>query len=202
MPRVLLTAFEPFGPWSTNSSWLTLEQITRELPASPQLTTRRYPVDFATVRERLERDLHENYDVALFLGQASGSTVVGLEAIGLNLGCDAGASADEARLLHDDGPVAYRTELPVEQWARGLRAAGLPAQTSYHAGTYLCNAALYTAHYLIERMALNTRAAFIHVPLDVSQVLDSPKPPASLPVEVSAAAVRWILGQLAEPVIV
>lgn len=199
MARVLLTAFEPFGPWRTNASWLALEQATRTLPASPQVTTRRYPVDFAQLRPRLERDLRENFDAAIMLGQASGRPTIELEAIGLNVAREAENGAEEARPLCADGPVAYRTELPIENWAREMRAAGLPVHASYHAGTYLCNAALYTAHYLIERLALPTQAVFVHLPLDVSQTLDSPKPPASLPVEISAAAVQWLLAQFADP---
>lgn len=197
MSRVLLTAFEPFGDWNANASWLTLERITSDLPAAPQVTTRRYPVDFGALREPLERDLQENYDVALFLGQSGGSTAIQLEAIGLNVAKETGLPDEDARPLFADGPVAYRTELPVESWARALRSMGIPTQASYHAGAYLCNAALYTAHYLIERLGLRTQAAFIHVPLDPSQVLDKANPPASLPVEISAAAVRWILGEFA-----
>lgn len=199
MPRVLVTAFEPFGPWATNSSWLTLEQLTSDLPASPQIVTRRYPVDFAALPALLERDLRENFDAALFLGQASGAAAISIEAIGLNVACEAGDSPDEAQPLVEDGPVAYRTEAPVEQWARGLRAAGIPARVSFHAGTYLCNATLYMAHYLIERLALRTPAVFIHLPLDLSQCVVSPQPhQASMPVEISTAAVRWILAELAD----
>jgi pyroglutamyl-peptidase len=58
--------------------------------------------------------------------------------------------------------------LPLADWATKLRGAGIPAQVSYHAGTYLCNATLYYSHYLIERMKLTTRAAFLHLPLDVA----------------------------------
>jgi pyroglutamyl-peptidase len=96
----------------------------------------------------------------------------------------------------DDGPVAYRAELPLADWAVKLRRAGIPAQVSYHAGTYLCNATLYWSQYLAERMALATESAFIHVPLDVSQVVNEPHGAASLPSVISAHAVRLILEEL------
>ncbi|MCE9553465.1 MAG: hypothetical protein K8T91_08835 [Planctomycetes bacterium] len=69
--RVLITAFEPFGSWTTNASWLALVELTRDLPSDPQVTTRLYPVDFAKVRDRLTQDLAQNYDVAIRRGRVS-----------------------------------------------------------------------------------------------------------------------------------
>src|SRR5690348_9736070 len=86
MPSVLLTAFEPYGAWPENSSWLALVELTRSLPEEPRITTRRYPVDFAAVRQLLAKDLSYDYDFAIHLGQSPGSAQVHLEAIGLNVG--------------------------------------------------------------------------------------------------------------------
>ncbi len=196
MPRVLLTAFEPYDRWKANSSWLALVQLTQNLPNEPQITTRLYPVDFAEMKARLAADLSANFDYALHIGQAPGSSRIQLEAIGLNIGGSSSQSPDQYRLLAEDGPVAYRSELPLADWAVKLRRAGVPAQVSYHAGNYLCNATLYWSHYLIERMALATQTAFIHVPLDVSQVVNEPHGTASLPVSISSQAVRLILEEL------
>ena len=82
------------------------------------------------------------------------------------------------------------------EWVRGLRAQGIPARVSHHAGTYLCNAALYLSHYFAEQLELPTRAGFIHVPLDVSQVLGGPRDLAAVPLETTVAALRWILSRL------
>ncbi len=196
MPRVLLTAFEPYDRWKANASWLVLVQLTQELPGQPQLVTRLYPVDFSEMKERLATDLAANFDYALHLGQAPGSSRIQLEAIGLNVGGSSSQSPDQYRPLLDDGPVAYRTALPLADWAVKLRRAGIPAQVSFHAGTYLCNATLYWSHYLAERMSLATQSAFIHVPLDVSQVVNEPHGTASLPASFSAQAVRLILDEL------
>ena len=174
MPRVLLTAFEPYDRWKANASWLALVHLTQNLPDQPQITTRLYPVDFSEMKTRLESDLSEKFDYALHLGQAPGSSRIQLETIGLNVGGSSSQSPDQYRPLVDDGPVAYRTALPMADWAVKLRRAGIPAQVSYHAGTYLCNATLYFCHYLIQRMSLPTQSAFIHVPLDISQVVNEP----------------------------
>ncbi|HEY2882083.1 MAG TPA: pyroglutamyl-peptidase I [Pirellulales bacterium] len=197
MTRVLLTAFEPYDRWKANASWLALVHLTQSLPEEPQVSTRLYPVDFSEMKLRLAADLAANYDFALHVGQAPGSSRIQLEAIGLNVGGSSSQSPDQYRTLTEDGPVAYRSALPLADWAVKLRRAGVPAQVSYHAGNYLCNATLYWSHYLAERLALATQTAFIHVPLDVSQVVNEPHGTASLPVNLSAQAVRLILEELA-----
>ena len=50
MPSVLVTAFEPYDRWKTNSSWLALVNFTHELPDEPAITTRLYPVDISRLR--------------------------------------------------------------------------------------------------------------------------------------------------------
>ncbi len=196
MSRVLLTAFEPYDRWKANASWLALVQVTHELPGEPEITTRLYPVDFGVMKSRLADDLQGDFDYALHLGQAPGSSRIQLEAIGLNIGGSSSQSPDQYRPLVEEGPVAYRSQLPLADWAVKLRRGGIPAQVSFHAGTYLCNATLYWGHHLIEQMNLPTKAAFIHVPLDVSQVVNEPHGTASLPAAVSAEAVRLILEEL------
>jgi pyroglutamyl-peptidase len=196
MPTVLLTAFEPYGPWPTNSSWLCLKELTRELPSTPALTTRLYPVDFAKVRERLAADLDAGFDFALHLGQDPGATHVQLEMFGLNIGGERADSAEAMRPLEQDGPAAYRSALPLPLWAAKLQQAGIPARVSFHAGTYLCNATLYWTHYLCERMGQPPRAAFIHLPLETSQAAAEARALPSLPATTTAAAVRIILQEL------
>ena len=196
MPRVLLTAFEPYGSWQSNASWLALVELTREMPAEPELTTRRYPVEFSEVQRRLRRDLEADYDYAIHLGQAPGAGRIHLEAIGLNVCGDPALSAQQYGPLDPQGPVAYRSALPLGDWAEKLQAADIPAGVSYHAGTYLCNATLYWSHRYAEQMGLRTRSLFVHLPLDVSQTVGLEKDRASLPTPFSAAALRILLGEL------
>ena len=65
MPRILITAFEPYDRWSENASWLALVEFTKTLQVDTEITTRRYPVDFAAVRECLQSDLFEDYEVVV-----------------------------------------------------------------------------------------------------------------------------------------
>jgi pyroglutamyl-peptidase len=197
MTSVLLTAFESYDRWAENASWLALVELTRELPAAPRVVTRRYPVDFQAARARLEDDLAADYDFVLHLGQAPGISRVHLEAIGVNVGGHSTQSPDEFQPLVVGGPAAYQSELPLAAWSSKIRAQGIPCQVSYHAGTYLCNALLYLTHHLIATRKLQSRAAFIHLPLAPEQVLGERQDWPSLPTPLAAAALRVILEELA-----
>jgi pyroglutamyl-peptidase len=59
-----------------------------------------------------------------------------------------------------------------------MRAAGVPAEVSDSAGTFVCNHLLYgVLHYLAAR-GERSRAGFVHVPYAEEQVLDKPGTPA------------------------
>lgn len=196
MLRVLITAFEPYDRWSENSSWLALMELTRSLPATPQVVTRRYPVDFAKMKERLIEDLAGNYDYALHLGQAPGIGRIHLEAFGLNIGGESSQSPSEFVPLAADGPAAYRSALPLARWAARMQAEDIPAQVSYHAGTYLCNALLYLSQHLAAQNQFKTRSTFLHLPLAPQQVLGERQDWPSLPSQTCARGIQMILSEL------
>lgn len=197
MVRVLITAFEPYDDWPTNASWMTLVELTRDLPSSVELTTRLYPVDFGEVHRRLEVDLLANFDYALHLGQAPGAACVHLESVALNMGGWPTQSTAEFQPLIPDGPPAYLTTLPLTAWVEQLRAAAIPARVSYHAGTYLCNAVLYFSHHVAQRLRLKTRPAFLHLPIEPGQAAARAEEIPCQSIQQSAAAVRVVLEALA-----
>lgn len=200
MKTVLITAFEPYDRWSTNASWDALVALTRELPTAPKVVTRRYPVDFAKTKAKLADDLAANYDYTLHLGQAPGSSRIHLEAVAINVAGESQQSPDAFDTLVPGGPAAYRTQLPLANWASKIRAAGIPVQVSYHAGTYLCNAIFYLAQHLAVEKQLKTQSAFIHLPLSPSQVLAERHDVPSLPTNLCAESLQLILAQLTQPV--
>ncbi|MDB5385112.1 MAG: Pyroglutamyl-peptidase [Planctomycetaceae bacterium] len=172
MPKLLLTAYEPFGAWKTNASQLCLERLLPLLDPGWQIVTRIYPVEFQTTRPLLEADLLQKFDFSVHLGQTQHTARIRLEAVGLNVGAVPGNPEGETFPLIPCGPSAYHCPLPLADWAARLRAAGIPAYVSFHAGTYLCNAALYWCQHTIAEHQLPTESCFVHVPLDISQVVD------------------------------
>jgi pyroglutamyl-peptidase len=193
---LLITAFEPYDRWPENASWLALVELTRHLPLGPKVVTRRYPVDFEIVRARLYEDLAADYDYALHLGQAPGIGRIHLEAIGVNVGGHSSQTPDQFQPLVPGGPAAYQTALPLADWASEIRAAGIPCQVSYHAGTYLCNAVLYLSQHIAYQQRLKTKAVFIHLPLAPPQVLGERQDWPCLDSAAAAEAVRTILRSL------
>jgi pyroglutamyl-peptidase len=137
--------------------------------------------------------LEADYDLVLHLGQAPGAAHIRLEAVGLNIGGTPDQLPEDFKTLAADGPVAYRSGLPLAEWAAELRDLGFPCQVSYNAGAYLCNATLYWSHYLAERRGLKTQATFIHLPLATSQVVGETRDLPSLPVGIMSAALRRLL---------
>jgi pyroglutamyl-peptidase len=196
MPTVLITAFEPYDQWKSNSSWLALLEFTKNMPEVPKIVTRRYPVDFSQVQQRLEQDMQQNFDVALHLGQAPGSARIRLEAIGLNIGGGTNQLPDEFRPLVSEGPTAYQSNLPLATWATRLRHASIPAAVSYHAGTYLCNALLYLSLHIAKTRGFRTRSTFIHLPLAPEQVASEQKDMPTMSPESSAKALRLLLEEI------
>ncbi len=77
-----------------------------------------------------------------------------------------------------------------------LREENIPAQVSYHAGTFLCNAMLYLSHYYVEKQKRKTRSAFIHLPLSNTQVLGERQDLSSMQSETCAHALQIILSEM------
>jgi pyroglutamyl-peptidase len=72
------------------------------------------------------------------------------------------------------GPAAYFSTLPIKAMVQAIRAAGVPAEVSNSAGTFVCNHLMYGVLHYVASMAPATRAGFIHVPYSEEQVLDKP----------------------------
>ncbi|MCA9198632.1 MAG: pyroglutamyl-peptidase I [Planctomycetales bacterium] len=196
MSRILVTAFEPYDNWHRNSSWLALVELTKDLPTYPPITTRLYPVDYQLLIDRLESDLTDEFSHVVHLGQAPGSSSLALEKLGVNVASRIGAQGIEYGPLVPNGPDAYQTQVDLARLADLLRQAGIPCTLSHHAGTYLCNAALYYSNHLIRQRQLNCHAMFVHLPLDVSQAAESKTPIPSLPSSVCAKGLRLLLDEL------
>ena len=114
----------------------------------------------------LEKAAEIHPDVILCVGQAGGRNAVTPERIGINMrdariADNAGNQPLEARILADGADGIFST-VPVADMVRAIQAAGLPANVSNTAGTFVCNDTLYT---LLHHFAgTSVRAGFIHVP--------------------------------------
>jgi pyroglutamyl-peptidase len=182
--RILLTCFEPFGPWQENASALAVHEAVARYSGPSTIEVREYAVDFSTIEQQLLDDLKTGPDLILHTGQSSEASTIELESVALNLRRD---SEDDlcSFPLRTDGPLAYQSDLPLDEWCGVLREHGLSVSVSHHAGTYLCNAVLFHAlhHHFV---AAGPPCLFVHLPLTPDQV-PGPKPGGS-PMKTAAAA--------------
>jgi pyroglutamyl-peptidase len=168
--RVLLTGFDAFGGASLNPSWLAVSALDQEVIEGHLVVAAQLPTVFNASLRELERLLRLYKPVLVIcVGQAGGRDAISLERVALNIN-DA-SIADNAGAQPVDtpvvvtGPAAYFSTLPIKAMLRGLLQAGIAAEVSQSAGTFVCNHAFYgLMHGLARQRGRKTRGGFIHVP--------------------------------------
>jgi pyroglutamyl-peptidase len=179
---VLVTGFEPFGGEKSNPSWEVCARLPSEI-AGLRVVTCRIPCEFRRAIEVVAAAIEQHQPVLVVcLGQAGGRAHLSVERVAINVDDaripdNAGARPiDEPIAL--SGPPAYFATLPVKAMAAAMRAAGVPAQVSNTAGTYVCNHLMYGVLHYLAASGRHARAGFIHVPYSEEQVLDKTATPA------------------------
>lgn len=199
MPSVLLTGFEPFGTTPVNPA----EQVARRLDGADvngaRIASRIVPNTFFTCIEVVKAAIAElQPEVVVMMGEYGGRATITVERIALNLndGARYGLRDNDGKLLQDvltapDGPVAYRSTLPIRAMVRAMRDAGIPADISDTAGTFCCNHLMYGILHHIAVQGLNLRAGWVHLPhLPEVAALEHNLGAPSMSVETAAAGLR------------
>lgn len=166
MKHLIITGFDPFGGEQVNPSW---EAVCR-LPDTVngyRLTRLEIPTRFAAAAETvLAAAEADRPDVILCVGQAGGRSAITPERIAVNL-ADARIPDNDGfqpleQPIDPEGPDGIFATVPVSAMVQTIRQAGIPAQVSLSAGTFVCNDTLYR---LLRRFAgTDTRVGFLHVP--------------------------------------
>lgn len=169
---VLVTGFEPFGSYEVNPSQLVAEALNGTTLEDAVVVGIVLPVDFTkSVQDAKAAIEHYHPDVVLSLGLAARSKVVKVEKIAVNLmryPRDDGTWSFPKR-IDKNGPMFRVSPLDSGRIARSMRTAGIPAQMSAFAGTYICNALLYGLLDWCNEGVMPDTIGFIHVPLLDSQ---------------------------------
>ena len=189
MSKVLLTGFQPFHRASSNPSEAIVNEIvSRKIPG---VFGEVLPVVFRESATRLLSRIEEvQPDVVISLGQAEGRTQITPERIAINL--DDARIADNAGNTPIDSPVitgganALFSTLPVKAIVEGIQGAGIPANVSLTAGTFVCNHIFY--HLQNYTASKKIKSGFIHVPLMDSQAPEFPGLP-TMPLEKMVEAI-------------
>jgi len=168
LPRILLTGFDPFGGESINPSWEAVRALHGKRIGGHLVVARQLPTEFAASLRLLkaaEREVRPA--ILLGVGQAGGRQQLSLERVAINvqdarIPDNAGAQPIDEPVIAD-GPAAYFSTLPIKAMLAALHAAGLPAEISQSAGTYVCNHIAYAMLHLASKRR-GVRAGFIHIP--------------------------------------
>lgn len=172
MKTFLVTGFEPFGGEPVNAAWEVVSHLQGLYIADAVVVVRQLPTVFKDSVQALNTAIEETQpDVVLCVGQAGGRSAVSVERIGVNL--DDASIADNAgqqpnqEVIVAGGPEGYFSTLPVRKIVAAIRAAGIPAEESWSAGTYVCNHVLYGLQNILHRpewQQRGTKGGFIHIP--------------------------------------
>ncbi|WP_332399194.1 pyroglutamyl-peptidase I [Vibrio metschnikovii] len=196
MFKVLLTGFEPFGEDSLNPSQALLNAKEQLHVTGVEVIGCVLPVArYQATEVAINAIKTHQPDLVLMFGQASGRAAITPERVAINL--DDYRIADNAghqpidEAIIADGPAAYFTTLPVKAMVEDLQQAGIAAEVSYSAGTFVCNHLFYAVqHYLSQK---DIRSGFIHVPPLPEQVPATNPSLPSLGLEPLIAAVRVMI---------
>jgi pyroglutamyl-peptidase len=172
--RAVVTGFTGYGGRGRNPAGEIAEILNGRSIADFEVVGRVLPVSFSRIRSDLSA-LVEYYQpsVLISLGLCPGEPVIRLERVGINI-ADFDFPDNDGAILIDTpidpfGAPAALTSLPLRRIELNLLEAGIPARISSTAGTYLCNAALYTALTIAKGVPC---IGFIHLPYVPQQVAE------------------------------
>jgi pyroglutamyl-peptidase len=198
---ILLTGFEPFGGDVTNPSWTAAVGARSILEAEGHTVTAvELPCVFGESITVLEAALERHRpELVVCVGLAGGRARVSLERVAINC-VDARIPDNAGKRPVDEevipgAPAAYFTTLPVKAALEALRTAGIPAEVSQSAGTYVCNYVFYALMHSLGSAPAN-RGGFVHVPYEAQQVprgSGTPSMPVAIMAEALAVVVRTAL---------
>lgn len=187
--KIIVTGFDPFGGETINPSI----ECVKALPEieGVELIRLELPTVFKESAKRLNEVINDvKPDAVLSVGQAGGRPGITMERIAINV--------DDARIpdnisqqpideaIQLDGEAAYFTTLPIKRIVKGIREAGISAEVSNSAGTFVCNHIMYQALFAATKADKPFKAGFMHIPFIPEQTTDKP----SLPLEESTKALQ------------
>ncbi len=174
VPCVLLTGFDAFGGAHINPSWLAVKALDGELLVGHMIRAAQLPTAFDASLKELKRLLRLHKPaLVICVGQAGGRGAISLERVAININ-DAGiADNTGAQPLYKPvvrgGPAAYFSTLPIKRMLAALQHAGIAAEVSQTAGTYVCNHVFYGLMHELSKKPISAsrqlvRGGFVHVP--------------------------------------
>ncbi len=190
--NVLLTGFEPWQEFKTNSSQQVAEHLHGQAIGGAQIVGLTLPVEFGEDTARVFAAITELQPaLVLSLGLAAGTPCLDVERFAVNRRIIK-PSSDAQEAIVPDGPAAYFATIDAERIAQAIRdKAQVPARAHGYAGSFLCNHILYQTLNFAKTNSRMLKAGFIHLPLSSEQVIaENRLGQPSLPLESMIQGVR------------
>lgn len=193
--KILLTGFDPFGGDKVNPAYEAVKLLPKNI-AGADIITIEIPTVYQKSGEIVERGIRQYQpDVVICIGQAGGRSGMTVEKVAVNIAdfriADNEGNQPLNQSILEDGENAYFATVPVKAMVENIKKHGIPARTSYTAGTFVCNDVMYELLYMISKKYPKIKGGFIHVPFAPEQVLERPDGTASMPLETTAKALEY-----------
>lgn len=155
--RIVVTAFEPFGGFDTNSSYLALDRLNY-LDIEKVVLPVSYPDAYVVLRE-----IVKECDFIILLGMAASRTKISIEERAKNLLefkiPDNHHQIINNRLISDDADEYLYSKVDIDKMINYLNQDDDIVYKSNDAGTYICN---YLYFKVLQ--TYNVPSIFIHLP--------------------------------------
>jgi pyroglutamyl-peptidase I len=173
--KILLTAFEPFGKDSVNSSLEAMLQVSP--PEGITLIRKTVPTVFGEcVRAAVDSIRMYSPDAVISLGQAAGRKAVTPEKVAINLRDaripDNAGFQPKNEPIDPEAPAAFFSSIPILRMAERIQSAGIFCEISNTAGTFVCNDLFFGLLNHLEKTHSSIPCGFIHVPCIPEQIPD------------------------------
>jgi pyroglutamyl-peptidase len=169
--KILLTGFDAFGGASLNPSWLVVKALHGRQIAGHRVVSAQLPTVFDESLHRLQALLKQHQPaLVVCVGQAGGRRAISLERVAINVNdaplADNSGSQPVDLPVVPGAPAAYFTSLPIKTMFTALQRAGVAAEVSQTAGTFVCNHVFFGLMHALATQPLlrHARGGFVHVP--------------------------------------
>ncbi len=176
-PIGLVTGSRPFAGLPTNPAELVLPHLDGLVIHGVTIVARATPVSRAGLPQHLPEIIDEVRPAfVLALGLALGAPTVRIETIAVNamhfgIPDNEGARPQGGEPIEPDGPPARMASWDADAVVAAILDDGIPAKTSFHAGTHLCNLTLYTYLGVLAARGMASPCGFLHLPYLPEQIV-------------------------------
>lgn len=180
MTKALVTGFDAFGGDAINPSYEAVRRLPSRIGAL-EIVTAQLPTSFARAARKVRTLIARGQpDIVLCVGLAADRPALSIERVAVNLSHARIADNDGRKPIDKaiaaKGPAAYFSTLPVISIVKALARAGIRAEMSMSAGTFVCNHVFYSVMHDASISGRPLRAGFVHVPAlpvdDAERALD------------------------------